>query len=305
MGVALALALAVDAGLGELPALLHPVVWLGAAVRRARRLLFRPHRGPLHQLMAGALLLGAALAVSVGLVWSCGTFAARVHPLATFVVELFFIQASFAVRALLEAGVRMQRALEQGTHAGREALMHLCSRSADDLEPAELRAATIESLAENASDSVVAPLFWLVVGGVEAMVAYRVVNTLDAMVGYRGRYEYFGKAAARLDDLVNWVPARLTVVFLLVAGRFLDLPAARAWRVARSDAALTESPNAGWPMATVAGLLGVRLEKPENYVLGAHFPVPGPSALAGGLRLIRLASWLSAAAALVAIAATR
>ncbi len=246
------------------------------------------------------------LAASFGLVWGGRTFAAWLHPLAASATELFFIQACFALRALLEAGARMEQALQEGgALAGRAALMHLCSRSPEGLEPPALRAATIESLAENTSDSVVAPLFWLVAGGVYGMVAYRVINTLDAMVGYRGRNEYFGKASARIDDLLNWVPARLTVMFLLLAGRLLGMPADRGWHVARADARLTASPNAGWPMATAAGLLGVRLEKPEAYVLGARFPLPDPSAFARGMQLTRLAAWFSAAAALVALAVLR
>jgi adenosylcobinamide-phosphate synthase len=148
--------------------------------------------------------------------------------------------------------------------------------------------AAIESLAENLSDSFVAPLFYFVILGVPGALAYRAINTLDAMIGYHGRFEYLGKVAARLDDLVNWLPARLTA-YLLALGGALFIPEGgparstggrlsvvfpqegagmRAWQIARRDHAQTESPNAGWPMAAMAGALGVRLEKVGHYVLG-------------------------------------
>src|SRR5207244_3330506 len=135
-----------------------------------------------------------------------------------------------------------------------------------------------ESLAENLSDSVVAPLFFLLCFGLEGAIAYRAINTLDAMIGYRGRYEWLGKAAARIDDVANYVPARLTALLLWAAGASLALGRAsglsprRGLRVWRADHARTASPNGGHPMAMAAGLLGVRLDKPAQYVLGADLP---------------------------------
>ena len=144
--------------------------------------------------------------------------------------------------------------------------------------------------------SVVAPLFFLACFGLPGAVAYRAINTLDAMIGYRGRYEWLGKAAARLDDLANLVPARLSVLFLFAAGSGSRRLGA-ALGVWSRDHARTESPNAGHPMAMAAGLLGVRLDKPGHYVLGPELPVPTRADLARGVALVRRAGLLPLAAA--------
>jgi adenosylcobinamide-phosphate synthase len=152
--------------------------------------------------------------------------------------------------------------------AARAALRSLCSRDAGSLDGALVAAAAVESVAENASDSVVAPLLAYVLLGVPGALFYRTVNTLDAMIGYRGSYEYLGKAAARLDDLLNLVPARLTALLLLVAGWRAGRDWKRGMALRSRDAGRTASPNAGHPMATMAGLLGVQLTKPGAYTLG-------------------------------------
>jgi adenosylcobinamide-phosphate synthase len=133
---------------------------------------------------------------------------------------------------------------------------------------------------------VVAPLFYFALLGLPGAVAYRAVNTLDAMIGYRGRYEYLGKASARLDDALNFVPARLTALLLVIAGALSGLGAARGWRVLRRDGGATESPNAGRPMAAMAGLLGVVLEKPGHYRLGAPGAAPDAAAIHAAWRVV-------------------
>jgi adenosylcobinamide-phosphate synthase len=179
------------------------------------------------------------------------------------------LKPMFAARSLREAAFAVRDALDRDDlESARRALGSLCSRRADTLDAEELVAATIESVAENTSDSVVAPLLFFACGGVPAAIFYRCVNTLDAMVGYRGRLEYAGKASARLDDLLNLVPARVTGVLLLAAGALTGQSARGGARILLRDARRTESPNAGWPMATMAGLLGVRLVKVDHYALG-------------------------------------
>lgn len=155
----------------------------------------------------------------------------------------------------------MERVLEEGDlEAARERLPHLCARDPKGLDEAALARATVESVAENTSDAAIAPLVWGAVGGVPALLAYRAVNTLDAMVGYRNpRYERFGWAAARLDDAANWVPARVTgMLVALCSGR-------DAWRVLRRDGGNHPSPNAGRCEAAFAGALGVRLGGTNSY----------------------------------------
>lgn len=270
-------ALLLDRFLGEWPNRLHPVVWMGSAVKAAERLA--PTSG-----RAAPFVYGLGMALLLPAAWGALAWATVSLPLVGPILAVLWLKSAFAVRALGVAGSGVAGPLAAGDLAGaREGLRSLCSRDPSALGPEELAAGAVESLAENASDSVVAPLSWFVVGGllgglagapgfvegaVPAAVAYRAVNTLDAMIGYHGRYEWLGKASARLDDLLNLVPARLTALLLLAGGVVVGADVRGGARTMWRDRARTESPNAGWPMATMAGLLGVRLEKPGHYVLG-------------------------------------
>jgi adenosylcobinamide-phosphate synthase len=190
-------------------------------------------------------------------------------PILEIIAGTFFLKASFALWELKRAADRVVQPLEHGDLAqAREALRSLCSRDPSCLDESALLAATIESLAENLCDSFIAPLcYWTVLGAPGAM-GYRAVNTLDAMIGYRGRFEFLGKVPAHLDDVANWLPARLTAGLLLLAGCLMGKNVAAAWRILRRDGAKTPSPNGGRPMAVMAGLLGVELEKKGVYILG-------------------------------------
>ncbi len=175
----------------------------------------------------------------------------------------------FALRMLADAGGTVRQALERDDLlAARHALHALVSRDCSRLTAELLAAAAIESLAENLSDSVVAPLFYYVWFGVPGAAAYRLFNTFDSMIGYHGRYEYLGKVAARLDDVLNFVPARLTALLIIVLAPVFGGNRRAAWRIWRRDARKTESPNAGHPMAAMAGALGIQLEKVDHYILG-------------------------------------
>lgn len=260
-GVLLA-ALLVDRFVGEWPARVHPVCWMGRAIRVLERC------APAGR--AGAFVWGLGMALGLPLGWGALAWATLQVPLLAPLVALFWLKSAFALRLLGEAGMGVATPLARGDLAGaREGLRSLCSRDPSTLDEAQLAAGTVESLAENLSDSFVAPLFWWLVAGVPGAVAYRAINTADAMIGYHGRYEWLGKAAARLDDLANLVPARITALLLLVAG--LGRADVRGGlSVLVRDRRRTESPNAGWPMAAMAGLLGVVLEKPGHYVLGGE-----------------------------------
>jgi adenosylcobinamide-phosphate synthase len=246
-------------------------------------LRLRP-RGKVREFLFGMLLVATVVGVSGVMAW--GIVAGARHLTAALaadgwlwnivltVAEIVLLSTTFAGRGLIDAGRRMRRALHVSVDDGRAALSHLCSRDARALTRSELCGATVESLSENASDSFVAPLFWYALvaslggPGLVGVAAYRATNTLDAMVGYRGQYEYLGKVAARLDDVLNWVPARLTALVLLVAAALCRLNVKQAWHVAWRDHSATESPNAGWPMALAAGALNVELTKRDVYVLG-------------------------------------
>ncbi len=176
------------------------------------------------------------------------------------------LKVSFSLRGLVGAGRAVQRSLDADPAAAREGLRALVSRDRD-LTPPQVASAAIESLAENLSDSVVAPLLFFALLGLPGAFAYRAVNTLDAMVGYHGRYEYLGKPAARLDDVLNLVPARLTGL-LIVALACLRRRGAAALAGLRRERRLSSSPNKLWTIAPMAGALGVRLGKPGAYEVG-------------------------------------
>jgi adenosylcobinamide-phosphate synthase len=216
---------------------------------------------------------------------------------------VYLLKSAFAVRDLAAAALRVRRCLAgDDVDGARGALVSLVSRETATLTPPLISAAAIESVAENCSDSIVAPLLFYIVGGVPGAVAYRAINTLDAMIGYRGELEWLGKAAARLDDVANFVPSRLTALLLAVAAPLGRGSVARAFTIWRRDRARTESPNAGHPMATMAGALGVVLEKQGAYRLGAGLRLPGAEDITRAVRLMSGAAALTTALVLLAVA---
>jgi adenosylcobinamide-phosphate synthase len=290
-------AIAADAWI-RLPDGLHPVAWFGrlagALVRRA------PLAGPIRAGLAGAalafILPGAAVCTTHVLLAALASVPA-LHPLSA-IVEVGAIYTSMSLFGLLEAARVLANALRQGDlDAARRALGSLCSRDAAELDATALANGTLGSLAENLSDSVVAPLCYLVCFGLEGAIAYRAINTLDAMIGYHGRYEWLGKAAARLDDAASFIPARITAALLgcacLTLGGRLGMSARRGVRVWWRDRSHTQSPNGGHPMAMAAGLLGVELSKPGHYMLGAEQRPPVTADIDRGIALVRRAGWLA------------
>lgn len=303
-------ALAIDWLYGEPPNALHPVVWLGTLIARLER--NAPREQPRHELLYGAGMAAASIAAALlpALLLSkvaSSKDSARVLPadrarvLIGTLLSVYLLKTTFAWRTLFAAGKRVQLALEaDDSAAARAALRWLVSRDTSDLSDALVAAATIESLAENASDSVIAPLFYYALFGLPGACAYRAVNTLDAMIGYRGRYEYLGKLPARLDDLLNLVPARLTALLLLAAAPLAggDLRgAALAWWHDRSQ---TASPNAGHPMSAMAGALGLRLEKVGHYQLNAAGREPSAVDIRRALRMVNIALGLAVGLVLLA-----
>jgi adenosylcobinamide-phosphate synthase len=300
---ALGAAIAIDVLFGELPARWHPVVWIGRFIRAVERQL--PSSGHRRQLLGGALLALIVPLGSTALVLGVATLL-RPWPLLGWLFHVLVLTAMFALRALGEAAGAVHRALDaDDLGAARRALRSLCSRDPSRLGNEELIGASVESVAENASDSLVAPLLYYVCFGLLGAVAYRAVNTLDAMVGYHGRYEYLGKASARLDDVLNLVPARLTAALLIAAGALLGQDASRGLAIWRRDGASTESPNAGRPMAAMAGLLRVRLEKAGHYRLGDADDPLTPRHIHLAWRTVQLAGGVGAVLALCGLVAAR
>jgi adenosylcobinamide-phosphate synthase len=295
----LVVALVLDVALGEPPNAVHPVAWMGKlAALLARR---APRRHSLGQLAAGALIAIAVPLVSAG---AAVLVVARLAswPVLAFAVSALLLKATFALRGLGRAAFAVRDALACGDlPAARHGLRSLCSRDPSRLAEPELVAAAVESVAENTSDSFVAPLFYYVVLGLPGAIVYRAINTLDAMIGYRGRYEYLGKAAARLDDALNFVPARITAALLLVGGWLCREDVRSGWCVLRRDGHTTESPNAGRPMAAMAGLLRVQLEKPGHYRLGDASEPLEVDKIGEAWRVAVACAGLAAGAALTAV----
>ena len=295
----LAVAIAIDVFLGDPPNAVHPVAWMGrfanALVRRA------PATGPARQLAAGTLIVLAVSGVCLGslAIVACATAST---PRLAFWLGASLLSCMFAIKGLGAAGRVVRDALANG-HVGqaRQGLSALCSRDASALEEPELAAATVESLAENLSDSFVAPLLAYALFGLPGAVIYRAANTLDAMIGYRGRFEFLGKVAARLDDLLNLLPARLTAGLLLGAGALTEAHVGDGLRLLRRDRRKTASPNAGWPMATMAGLLGVCLSKPGHYRLGDEGRAVTFEDIDRAWRVVAVAAALAVALTMIAV----
>jgi adenosylcobinamide-phosphate synthase len=226
--------------------------------------------------LAGALTwcVGAALVALAA--WTVQRALQQLHPVVTALLLGALLKPMLAWRMLRDEVLAVEAALAVSLEAGRVRLGRLVSREVAQLSESDVREAAIESLAENFCDSVVAPVFWFIVAGLPGAALYRFANTADAMWGYRGMrdgsdWTWAGKWAARADDVLSWIPARIAALLFAVAARGLPLTPLRR------DARCTPSPNGGWPMTALALALDVRLGKPGVYVLNGHAPAPGPA----------------------------
>ena len=325
----LLLALALDLALPEPPSAVHPVVWMGKATAALERLA----RGRGNR---AALVIGAGIALAVplafgGAAWLAMVGLRQLGELPYLIGGAVLLKTTFAARGLARAASDTQRAVASGeSDAARRSLRSLVSRDADALTMPLAAAAAIESVAENTTDSFIAPWLAFALLGLPGAFAYRALNTLDSMIGYRGRYEYLGKASARLDDVANLLPARIAALALLAAGAAMRLggrrggggndgngrgagvgvgggkdadagicdgagagendgaggvSVGRGWRVMLRDRGLSASPNAGWTIGAMSGLLGAALEKPGHYRIGGEFGEPGARHIGMAARL--------------------
>ena len=262
------LALALDAWRGEPPAAWHPVVWMGNALEWwGKRLAPRvPVVRDWACFWLAALVWCALAAIVMVAAWVLQHLALSLYGLLAAALLGMLLKPLMAWRMLKDEVVAVDEALARSLPEGRERLARLVSRDVTELDAAQVRESAIESLAENLNDSVVAPLFWFALLGLPGAALYRFANTADAMWGYLGErqgrdWTWAGKWAARADDVLSWLPARLTAALLSLlgtVGRLRQLP---------SQAGLTPSPNSGWPMAAMALALNVSLAKPGVYIL--------------------------------------
>jgi adenosylcobinamide-phosphate synthase len=280
--LSIAVAVALDGVMGEPPGWAHPVVGMGKLLDRLEALAPDGERG--------RLAYGGAAGIGLMVLW--GGLGWLVERLAPWPVPAWALKATFAGRVLLDAARRVEDDLAAGDlDQARADLRWLVSRQTGELDAGLAASAAIESLAENFVDSWVGPLLAYTFFGLGGAYAYRAANTADAMWGYRGLpYEWLGKVSARLDDVLNWLPARLGALLLVAVGPRRQ----SALQVWRRDARLTASPNAGQPMAAMAGQLNVRLEKRGHYVLLAEATPPSAQHIAAARGVVARAMLLTA-----------
>ncbi|WP_119393321.1 adenosylcobinamide-phosphate synthase CbiB [Salinibius halmophilus] len=253
--LALILAALLDKALGD-PGAGHPIVYFGKAISKGEKALNRGrYRKLTGSLLAGGMVAGVFLLVSLILIvssWISPWLALAVNAVGAF----YMLAYTTLVR---EARMVFEVLDEQGITAGRQQVARIVGRDTSQLTAQQVRQATLETLAENLSDGVIAPIFWFVVLGLPGMTAYKMINTLDSMIGYKTeRYWQFGWAAAKIDDLANWLPARITAALIAANSR-------RAWAFIWRYGNQHASPNAGYPEAALAGRLNCQFGGPNDY----------------------------------------
>ena len=253
------LAIVLDIVLGDPEWLPHPARLIGAVISRGEGLLHRGERR--RDLLNGALLTAGVVGLSVVAAGIAIAVGDRIHPAIGAIVAVLIAWTTLAARGLDSAARDVQDALMRHDEvAARRAMPSLVGRDPESLDREAMIRATVESVAENASDGVIAPLLFLFVAGPVGAIAYKAINTLDSMIGYRDeRYAYFGRVAARLDDVANWIPARLTALCIVIGSQLWLARGRAAFAICRRDARMHESPNAGYPEAAMAGGLGIQL----------------------------------------------
>lgn len=266
----LALAVLLDLTLGEPPTRFHPTVWMGRHISLVVK--WSPKKGLI------GILAGLSIALTLPAIWGTGTYFLSfwlqdINSLVYILVGSVLLKTTFSVRLLHKEAELVRGHLDRGDMEQVRARMpSLVSRDPSELTADQATAATVESVSENINDSFLATWLFFALFGLPGAFAYRMINTLDSMIGYRGVYEHVGKASARLDDLVNLVPARLAGMLLVLASGFLPgQQIGRAWRTMWQCHGRTQSPNAGWTMSGMAGALGVQLQKVDpdvGYQLG-------------------------------------
>jgi adenosylcobinamide-phosphate synthase len=286
-------AYAIDVVGGDLPNRLHPVAWMGNWISWGRRLA--PKRGNASQFLFGCGWVVFSVVLIGGITLAIQAASTLLPWIIRIGLQAFLLKCMFSTRSLSKAAGCVSTALCSNDlpEARRQLSYHLVSRNTENLTDSQVAAATIESVAENTSDSIVAPLFFFAIGGLPGAAIYRFANTCDAMWGYRNdEFEWLGKAAARLDDLLNLAPARITAMLILLSGVVMGMPWSQGVRIWWRDRYRTSSPNAGHPMSAASGVLGVALEKLDCYTLGKELASPDVNSIRRAVRVMWIVSAL-------------
>lgn len=291
----------------------HPVRWIGALISKLEEIIRKPMDTHGEERVKGAFL---AVFVALSVFMFCYVLleaAFQYSKALYFISSVYIVWTCIAVKSLGDEASSILEALKTGgITAARKRLSRVVGRDTENLSEGEVLRAATETVAENTSDGIVAPLFYLAVGGPPLMMAYKAVNTLDSMVGYKNeRYINFGRFSARLDDAANYIPARLASVIMVMASFILGYNWKGAYSIVLRDGGNHPSPNSGFPEAAVAGALGVRLGGPSAYggkvsgkpFIGDNGGTIGTGTLQASIRIMRLTSALMAAltAALAAL----
>ncbi len=294
-----------DAVLGDPPSWPHPIRWMGKSIEVLEPVC--------RKWMKNDIIAGLLFALTLIMVWWGGTAAIShvaygLHPGVGFGLEVILIYYCLSARSLSDAGMEIHRLLAQGrVDDARSALAMIVGRDVNHYQEQEIARAAVETVAENFVDGVLSPLLFAAIGGAPLAVAYKMINTMDSMVGYKNdRYLRFGRAAARIDDIANFIPARLSVPIIALATELLAPGNGRqALQTAKAEGRRHSSPNAGYPEAAFAGALAVKLNGPNYYggvlvekpYIGAAFGVAGVAHIRKGCQLMMLSAVLSMALA--------
>ncbi|MDU5686065.1 MAG: adenosylcobinamide-phosphate synthase CbiB [Kluyvera cryocrescens] len=261
------LAWLIDFVIGDPPRWPHPVRWIGHLINVVQRAVRRLCHSDRALRIGGGVMWLLVVGLTYGVAWGVLRLAAWVHPWLGWGVEVWMIFTVLAGRCLARSAEDVARPLRDNNLAeSRIKLSWIVGRDTSALQPEQINRAVVETVAENTVDGIIAPLFFLLLGGAPLAMAYKAVNTLDSMVGYKHeKYRAIGMVSARLDDAANFIPARLSWLLISVAAWLCRLDAARALRIGWRDRYNHCSPNCAWSEAAVAGALGIRLGGPNDY----------------------------------------
>lgn len=261
---ALPAAFLLDLVLGDPESLPHPIRWMGKSITFMEPIFRRLPTGPA---ISGAFLSISLIATTWALTSLVIQASELIHPFAGGALEILLIYYAVSARSLEDSALEVHRSLQQSRlHEAKARVAMIVGRDVAGLKEDGIARATVETVGENLVDGVVSPLFYAAIGGAPLAMAYKMVNTLDSMVGYKNdTYRHFGKVAARIDDVANFIPARLVVAVIAIAAQILTHRGLYTWRTAMAEGANHSSPNAGYPEAAFAGALSVRLGGPNYY----------------------------------------